>query len=158
MVPRGSAVSTGVNESEALVRTSETRCVSEDVDELRSDSFANQKSTIPGDVDSEHPAPISVFFNPWTRMLYAAFQSRSAVIGQMIQATTIGFMATFEAMADGSIADVDAEKYWDIPLVALSTIHTASTFLLANHVISHRAHSRSRRGRAKSAAQDIESP
>ncbi|MFC6835128.1 M14 family zinc carboxypeptidase [Halomarina ordinaria] len=36
--------------------------------------------------------------------------------GQMVQATTVGFMATFEAMADGSIDDVDAEKYWDIPL------------------------------------------
>lgn len=37
-------------------------------------------------------------------------------IGRMIQATTVGFLTTFEAMADGSIADVDAEKYWDIPL------------------------------------------
>ncbi|WP_254545355.1 M14 family zinc carboxypeptidase [Halomarina pelagica] len=37
-------------------------------------------------------------------------------LGQMIQATKEGFAATFEAMADGSIADVDAEDYWDIPL------------------------------------------
>ncbi|MFC7154115.1 M14 family zinc carboxypeptidase [Halomarina halobia] len=36
--------------------------------------------------------------------------------GQMVQATKEGFAATFEAMADGSIADVNAEEYWDIPL------------------------------------------
>jgi hypothetical protein len=50
-VPVGSAVSTGVDESFALVRTSETRCVSEDVDESLCDSFAH-KSFAPVDAVS----------------------------------------------------------------------------------------------------------
>ena len=58
VVPVGSAVSTGVNESEALVRTSESRGDSEDV-------------------DSERPAPNSLI--PRRRMFHEAFQSRSAV-------------------------------------------------------------------------------
>ncbi|ODR81012.1 hypothetical protein BG842_05240 [Haladaptatus sp. W1] len=41
-------------------------------------------------------------------------------IGRMVQATTIGFMSTFEAIADGSIADVDAADYWDMPLAGES--------------------------------------
>ncbi len=56
-VSTGSAVSTGVDES-------------------LSDSFANQKSSISGDVDSERPAPISL--RPRERMFHAAFASLSA--------------------------------------------------------------------------------
>jgi hypothetical protein len=41
-------------------------------------------------------------------------------IGRMVQATTIGFMSTFEAIADGSITDVNATDYWDIPLAGES--------------------------------------
>lgn len=69
VLPVGSAASTDVDESKALVRTSETQRVSEDVDETQSVSFANQNSLISGDVDSEHPA--LTFFRLRTRMLYA---------------------------------------------------------------------------------------
>ncbi|ODR82238.1 hypothetical protein BG842_18165 [Haladaptatus sp. W1] len=46
------------------------------VDETRSVSFANQKSKISGDVDSEHPVP-TPFVIPRERMFHAAFASRS---------------------------------------------------------------------------------
>jgi len=74
-VSTGSAVSTGVDESEALVRTSESPCDSEDV-------------------DSECPTPTSS--GPRKRMFHAAFASLSASnpqAGQECSRTHNGFSA-----------------------------------------------------------------
>lgn len=37
-------------------------------------------------------------------------------LGRMMQSTKVGFMTTFEALADGSLGDVNVDDYFDLPL------------------------------------------
>lgn len=41
-------------------------------------------------------------------------------LGQLMQATKVGFLESFEAIADGSLSDVDVEDYFDVPLTGES--------------------------------------
>ncbi|XVH32085.1 hypothetical protein ACNS7O_02570 [Haloferacaceae archaeon DSL9] len=37
-------------------------------------------------------------------------------LGRMMQATAVGFVRPLDAIADGSLGEVDADRYFDLPL------------------------------------------